>query len=58
MYALIIYLVLQGQVQTIQIDNFSTKEKCEHAYLIMEEMYQVLEKQTSVKSFAYCIQKD
>lgn len=58
MYALIVYLVLQGQIQTVQIDTFSNKEKCEHAYFLMDEVYQVLEKQTGTKAFAYCIQKD
>lgn len=58
MYALIIYLVLQGQVQTVQIDTFSNKEKCEKAYFIMKDVYSMIERDTGTKSFAYCIQKD
>ena len=58
MYALIVYIVLQGQIQTIQLDSFSSKEKCQQAYYMMEDVYKVVEKETDAKSFAYCVLKD
>lgn len=54
MYALIIYIILQGRVQTIQIDGFSNKEKCEQSFFLMEPVFKV----NNISVTPFCIAKE
>ena len=58
MYTLIIFLLLQGRVQTIQIDGFSTKEKCEQSYYLMEPVFVKLNRDNGTQTTPYCVLKD
>ena len=58
MYTLIVYFVLSGQFQTVQIDGFSSKEKCEVAYKEMLPFYtEFLFTENKTDTIAYCVEK-
>jgi hypothetical protein len=58
MYTLIIFLLLQGRIQTIQIDGFSTKEKCEQSFYLMEPVFVKQNRDTGTQITPYCVIKD
>ena len=54
MYSLIVYLIITGQVQTIQIDGFSSKDKCQEAYNSMLPLYVDI----NTEFYSFCLLKD
>ncbi len=54
MYTLIMYIILQGRVQAIQIDGFASKEKCEQSFYLMDPVFKV----NNISVIPFCITKE
>ncbi len=58
MYSLIVYFVMGGQIQTIQVDGFTSKEKCQNAYDVMLPLYADMTNKNKTEIYSYCLLKD
>lgn len=58
MYSLIVYLIIAGQVQTIQVDGFSSKDKCQEAYNLMLPLYVDMNSKNNTEFYSFCLLKD
>lgn len=57
MFALIVYIVMTQSIQVIQIDGFSSKTKCEEAFVNMMPAYDTYLKSNNGSMMSYCIDK-
>ena len=58
MYTLIVYFVMMGQIQTVQVDGFTSKDKCQVAYDTMLPLYANMSSKTGSEIYSYCLLKD
>lgn len=58
MYTLIVYFVMTGQIQTVQVDGFTSKEKCQVAYDTMLPLYANMMSKAGSEIYSYCLLKD
>ena len=58
MYSLVAYIIIQSQVQTVQIDDFSSKTKCEEAVVAMTPLFMDLYNRSNAQISTFCIQKN
>lgn len=58
MYTLIVYFVMMGQIQTVQVDGFTSKDKCQVAYEIMLPLYVDMNNKNKTEFYSFCLLKD
>lgn len=58
MYSLIAYIIIQSQVQTVQIDDFSSKTKCEESIVLMTPLFMDMYARSNAQISTFCIQKN
>lgn len=56
MFTLIVY-ILSGSVQTVQIDGFSSNEKCQDAFVLMSPLFDKIANSDNQSIVSYCIDK-
>ena len=49
---------MSGQIQTVQVDGFTSKEKCQVAYDTMLPLYANMSSKTGAEIYSYCLLKD